>query len=74
MTVTSQSSVTRLIAGGKFRGHTERRTHYGAGRDYLDTFFIFKGALLLMISESPAWFDAKEWSAIGPQGQVRHAR
>jgi hypothetical protein len=67
-------SVIWLIAGGKFWGHVERRTQYLAGRDCLNSFLIFKGPLLMMVSEPPAWLNAKEWSTIGPQSQIRDAR
>src|SRR5438874_5822893 len=63
-----------LIAGGKFRGHAERRTQHTARPDYLNPFLIFKGPLLMMIGKPPARFDAEEWAAIGPQSQIRDAR
>ncbi len=61
----------RLIRRGKFRGHAERPLQYASGRDCLNSFLVFERALLVMIREAPARFNAKESSAIGPQGEVR---
>src|SRR4030095_8163850 len=69
-----KASVTWLITGSKFRGHAERRLQHATGPDDLNSFLILKSPLLMMVSETPAWFNAKERTAVGPQGQIRHSR
>ena len=39
----------------------------------MDAFLVFEGALVVMIGQAPAWFDAKERAAVGPQSQIRNA-
>ena len=70
--VRHQSSINKLIRRGKFRAHAERRLQYASRHNCLNAFFLFKGALLVMVREPPAWFNTKEWSAVRPQCQVRH--
>lgn len=55
------------------RFHHEARLERGAGSNRLNAFFVFKRALLVVIGQSPAWFNAQKRTAVGPQRHVRDA-
>src|SRR5438477_390727 len=62
-----------LIARGKLWSHVEGGAQLTSGRNYLNSFLVFKSALFVMIGQAPARLDAKKRSAIGPQRQIRYA-
>src|SRR3954471_22291117 len=51
----------------------ETRHQLLARRNFLNAFFVLESALFVMISEAPAWFDAKKRAAVGPERQIRDA-
>ena len=62
----------RLIARRKLRRHAKRSAQVAAGRNGLDPLLVFERALLVMIGQTPAWFDAEKRPAVRPQRYVRH--
>src|SRR6266513_2828256 len=69
--VGSRLSLIRLIARGKLRSHAKEGAQLVAGQNCLDALLVFKGALFVVISKSPARLDAKKWSAVGPKSHIR---
>src|ERR1700730_13519520 len=61
------------ITGGKLRSHAEGGAQLASRRNCLNALLVFKGALIVIIGQAPARLHTEKWSAIGPQGHVRHA-
>src|SRR3954468_18096808 len=64
----------RSPASNQARLETKTRNKFLTGRNFLNTFFVLEGALLVMISQAPARFDTEERAAVGPEGEIRDAR
>src|SRR5438477_5917435 len=62
----------RLIARRKLRRHAKRSAQFASGRNGLNPLFLLERALLVIIGQTPAWLNAKKWTAIRPQRHVRN--
>src|SRR5450432_190517 len=70
------SLASAWLAGPRLQGepwlNAESGLEFLTRCDLLDSFLIFKRALLVVVGQTPTRFDTKKRSAIGPQREIRN--
>src|SRR6184192_2650784 len=69
-TVTPSVATFSLITRSQLRSHAERTAQFATRRNDLNPLLMLERALVVVIGQTPAWFDAQEWAAVGPQCHV----